>query len=229
MKEYLEKIGYASAATIYLFICGALYNFFYWSFFNFDITNLVTIADIPKSIFSAMFFSIGTVGLSSVLGYVLIHKGPKSRFWNFSLFMLLTSSFIIWMAFSIYFSVILVLTDLTVIAAFIFFHKKLFDYVNEDKSTLIAVLLIIPFFCSMFGLLCCGSIRNNSNRTSYVGQIRSTDSLLIKNCIHKKLLGYIGDKVILSDLDNSNFIVVNQTAFNSITFITDTSLFSKTK
>lgn len=47
--DILKKIPTTTILLTYLFICGVLYIIGFWSLFNIDISNLVTITDIPKS------------------------------------------------------------------------------------------------------------------------------------------------------------------------------------
>ena len=71
MKEFFSKIPIVTISVVYLFICGTLYLFGYWSTFDFDITNYIELLDIPKSFVFPLFTGIGVSTISIVVQGIL--------------------------------------------------------------------------------------------------------------------------------------------------------------
>src|SRR5690348_1982129 len=59
MKYPLSKISITTFAIIYLFFCGGLYLIAYWTTFGFDITNYISLTDVPKSFILPVSIGLG--------------------------------------------------------------------------------------------------------------------------------------------------------------------------
>ena len=49
MKELLKDLSLTTLVVFYFFFCGGVYLYSFWSTFNFDPSDLITLTDVPKS------------------------------------------------------------------------------------------------------------------------------------------------------------------------------------
>ncbi|HTE26975.1 hypothetical protein [Flavitalea sp.] len=68
MINTISKIGFATALIVYLSFCGCLYIIAYWSSFDFDITGLVDIWEVPK-----VFVYPNAIVLSGLVTVIISH------------------------------------------------------------------------------------------------------------------------------------------------------------
>jgi len=77
------------------------------------------------------------------------------------------------------------------------------------------LIITVPIFCVFTAKLSSLSIYNN-NDIRYIKTINNDSNVSISDTLSLKLLGFLGDKVIVSSLDNKKIIVPNQSSFSRI-------------
>ena len=245
IKSTLEKLPLTTIIIAYFFICGLLYIIGFWSTFDIDITNFVSLTDIPKSFVLPFVLSQG-IFLFHVLAYFILfpsikdgEEKPKVMYKRTLLKRIL---------------IILVHPDtlFAYLVSFIFITIK--NYKSEPlfwyfSSLLIGTYLIyrftkstfiknkIPYFITRLfvGYFICllpifsfstGKILSlntfKNQKIVYVNNlidnnVCETNTIKIKKDENKyKLLGFLGDKLIISTLDNKKIIIINQSTFKSV-------------
>lgn len=245
IKRLTDNLPLATLVIAFLFVCGALYLIGFWGTFNVDITNLVSITDIPKSFVLPFFISQGVFILNIAVTIILTrdfidnkkldeHKS-KSIWWRlfdtiFSINTVISISFIIilityadhklsskyWLQSSLALSFLLSI-KLTRTSFFITnFTSRYF------RLYLANIIVILPISSYATGKVTSLNIYNNSayiNITN-ITPISSQDNIDIHSSTlssHSfKLVGFLGDKLIVSSLDNKTIIFINQSYYGTV-------------
>jgi len=67
MKEFIKNLPITTFILVYLFFCGSLYLVGFWTTFDIDVTNFITIIEIPKSFVIPFLLANGIVFFQIVL------------------------------------------------------------------------------------------------------------------------------------------------------------------
>lgn len=233
LKTLFTYLPVTTIIIIYLYLCGTLYLIGFWSTFDIDISNLVGLADIPKSfiypfILSNLLFLIQVV--VSEMTSKEVAKGafvPTPYNWR---------KFIIDMI--LYAGAILVATQYSnhkystgywSIACLFFLLLLAYKFgraplVNKYlpshnlKYYTGTIIITVPIFCILTAKLASISIYNNSD-IKYAKIMSNDNNRSINDTLSFKLLGFLGDKFIISSLDNKKIQVLNQSSFDGVELI----------
>lgn len=241
-KEFINKLPFTTVTIVYFFVSGGLYLIGYWSTFKFDITSFISLTDIPKSFILPFALTNGFVLLHLFLNFLTTRhykdkldeenkepikktKAQRIRALIFSLNTLIMLSFII--AFSLlekyqlnptYWS----LTTMTIGYMIVYklsenSHFKNYLPSYSLRTYVSTMLIILPLMCFVTGKYLSLKIFNNDNYLIYEKPVtlnkddNQSDTL--------KLVGFIGDKVIISSLDNKRLFIINQSNGQEINLI----------
>jgi hypothetical protein len=250
LKELLTHISITTLLLFFLFFCGTLYIISYWTTFNFDITNYIELFDIPKSFVFPLATGLG-VSFLSLIAQALINAGAppektesrnlKSndplRFGNRRGFnsnrIAVLLVVVCMLLYDPYQEWIVITIGLTVsfwgVSNFNR-HPRIKSLIVNDKLRLMASVLIVfvPIYSVCKGKL--DSIAVWKNRNYYVVvDVQYTDETQgIKEAIGKKLLGKLGNSLIVTDSSNLNISVVALTNVDMVKyrFVTSSNLLS---
>lgn len=241
LQNITRHIPLTTIIVSYFFICGGLYLIGFWTTFNVDIANLVSITDIPKSFIFPFVISQGFYGFNMLINIVTANsfrdaneelQPPNSRkkpFWKKALYILISLDFII-----LYSSLFIInyyfrykLTPeywlissgvLIFLLSFKFDNfsslKKLIPYYNL-RMYIVNTAISVPLLSFAIG-------KSNSLKTYNNKEIRYVK--IISEPTHKgntdssplKFIGFLGDKLIASSLDNKKLVFINQSSFDQV-------------
>ena len=230
MKEYLKAIPATTIIIIYLYLCGGLYLIAFWSTFDFDISNIVSVVDIPKNFIFP--FILSNILIILQLGSNIVadkHSNTKTlsaeafntrkkkinyfiivvvaaltptylmfkqypEFWIAACFVLM---FLLQYKFVISYTIIKIIPNYTL--RYYFAH----------------VFVLVPMFCIMTGKTKSLNIYNNTD-IKYININSIKTKISISDSASLKLLGFLGDKLIIGSLDNKQIFVLNQEMFDAV-------------
>lgn len=239
MKEFIKQIPATTIIIMFLFICGGLYLIGYWSTFDIDISNIVSLADIPKSFIMPFVFSAGLFVVNTFLNFLTYNPSidlqpenkPKSivykKSWWRKLLRILfsldsaiyvcliiisyyyydykkTASF--WMLCASSISILIV----TKVERMEIIKKMIPSFYLRNYT--ISFLIFTPILSYGIGKSKSVNVYNNTD-------VRYINTKMINNItgnhdtISLKFLGFLGDKFIVSSLDNKRIFVLNQSSF----------------
>lgn len=236
MKEILKILPATTLILVYFFLCGGLYLIGFWSTFEIDITNFVSLTDIPKSfvlplavgssltILNVFLLAIITSGHKESVDANKVEERPKSlkrfifsRLISLDFVILLASAsafwfisanklvFRYWIFFGMLMASLLMLKFDRIRSI-----RKLLPYYNL-RLILAHTLILIPIACFGFG-------KGFSLRIFHNESIHIYQSIRPKNetgeLSRLKLLGFLGDKLILSTTDNKKIVFINMSSKN---------------
>ncbi len=94
----------------------------------------------------------------------------------------------------------------------------LFDDIKSPTviAGILYLSIITPFMAFGVGKYSAKEIYYNMNITYVNVESKQNSNVIITSPISLKLLGFLGDKVIVSSLDNKQIFVLNQSALNVI-------------
>lgn len=234
MYRYFSKVLPASTIIIsYLFVCGGVYLLGFWGTFDVDAFSLVELWDIPKNFVGSFMFS-GGVGIVLILTMVFFIN--KLSYFNkenntvtatvkqtvnrriaflgviiiaIILFFFLRYNFYYWLSCAAILSWLLI-AQIVRMPSFI-------NLVNNYYLRIYVTMIVIttPVICFVSAKKDALAIYKNSN-----AQIIKIDDPKITSQKSEigslKLLGFLGDKLIVSTLDNEKIFVLNKSAFDVI-------------
>lgn len=229
MKEYLKTIPATTIIIIYLYLCGGLYLIIYWSTFNFDISNIASITDIPKNfiypfILSNTTFIIGIVAaqLDSSLSKrtqdnISKERKPKKSIEPFfdRIFFISVFALIPLYTYLKYNDFFWWITGICLLFFLLFKFMKspliARCFPNSNIRYYAFTLFVsVPIFCVITAKSNSISIYNNTDIKYAKINNEALDSTSLK------LLGFLGDKLIISSLDNKKIIVLNQSSLSVV-------------
>jgi len=240
MKEYIKAIPVTTIILLYLYICGSLYLIGYWSYFDIDISNIVSFADVPKSFVMPFILSNGFYLLIAITDILIYHDGPNEEEYNISWFYRKKWRLVLHLDFWLSISPPLILLFYSYNKDSIFFWLAtaiIFPYMVARKiKSIPLVKKAIPhfylrnytiniFFCTIFFSFILGRVKaiyvyKNEN-IKYAKAIDNNSISAISDSVPKKFLGFLGDKAIVSSLDNKTIIVLNQDKYDRIELTTN--------
>ncbi len=238
LRNITRHIPLTTIIVSYFFICGGLYLIGFWGTFNIDITNFVSLADIPKSFIVPFVVSQGFVLLNAATNALAtsdeIDNKPKEKKWELNRwkrvlkwfltadFMLLLGVIILlnfhskyklspsyWLTSALVFSYLLAFKFMT-------FNKikEIVPYFNI-RLYLVSTIISIPFLSFAIGKSNSLKIYNNSE-IKYITITKEANQNIKSDSSSLKFLGFLGDKLIASSLDNKKIIFINQSSFDRV-------------
>jgi hypothetical protein len=247
-KQILDKLPLATILLSYFFVCGGLYLIGFWTTFNIDITNFVSITDIPKSFVLPFVLSQGVFLLQSLSNLLSasLHKdeeptentNPKKAktkwhrillvffSWDslFSLAVLLIVSF----SFKYKLNTLFWGASSLTIAFYLIYKFTSSKFVRTKipypvvRLYIAYIICLLPIFCFSTGKVLSVNIYNNKeimyiNAISDSSQSGNTSINFSKrDSSSLKFLGFLGDKLIISSINNKKIIFVNQSSFKTV-------------
>ena len=231
MKEPITPI---TAILLYMFGCGSLYIIGFWSNFQIDITQFINIWDIPKSF---VFPFLISAGLGIIITYIIYAvnslykieiKAEASMGRNNKKYITIDDIL------HFFQTTVLVFLVITIIlfyflkneyfywqyAPIIFFLSLIFQLnkIEEIKQwnkkravnrTIFFLLVLTPPISFSYGKI--GGMRIYNNKDiMYITAINKAMPVTIIDTTSIKYLGFLGDKLIGSTLNNDSIIVFNQ-------------------
>ncbi|MEO9021057.1 MAG: hypothetical protein ABI237_07595 [Ginsengibacter sp.] len=245
LEKIIKYIPITTAIILYLFLCGGLYLIGYWTTFDVDILGLVSISEIPKSFILPFAISVGLAlfimfvfflflynkDLDSLILFKIFDKIPvrakkifiyKIDFWLITfpilIYVLLSSirnSEIFWIVSG--FIMLLIITLKTI--------SLLYSVHNYSFNIITAFIFISITFTPVTSLIlgkASSLVVYNNKKVTYIKNIinnNNKDILAQKDSLSFKSLGFLGDKFIISSLDNKEIIILNQSSIEQIDFI----------
>ena len=224
MESILKRTELIAIMTAYFFLCGSIYSFFFWSYLDINIGDLINVSDLPKSVFTSLFISSVIIGMALTVQSLNEYFEKKTKR-KFGSFLFVVSAFLSIALLVLYFIDIKWFEVISFLIGFrtIVIVNEQRDYFLNYKPFIFLTALSVAFICGIIGYASADVITKNINGTKYVKEVISADTLLMNQCRNKKLLGYIGDKIILSNKENSEHLIVSQSSLNAITFTNDLS------
>ena len=230
MKEYIKAIPVTTLIILYLYLCGGLYLIAFWSTFKFDISNIVSVVDIPKSFIFPFILGNGFFIVQLVVSSITQKKVYEQPFdhkrhtrQQIILDFLLLVVFGLITSFYLYYEYSLIYWGLSCAALVILLSFK-FESNSAIKRVLPSynlryyvstVLIVMPIFCVLTAKGLSLAIYNNSS-VRYI-KVKNVNELVnISDSSALKLIGFLGDKIIVSSLNNKQIIVLNQSTFSIV-------------
>lgn len=243
LQNITKHIPLTTIIVSYFFICGGLYLIGFWGTFNIDISNLVSLADIPKSFILPFAITQGFYFMYMLLSAFTTrflddlddpepkakrtHKSKWKRlFYHFATLntVFVIALFIILLNFGKYRTNTeywIILT--TVIALFMMYKVVTSPFVKEKipfyniRIYTAHILCFLPITCFGLGKVASINIYNNHN-IKIIQTIKTETPIIKSDTISLKLLGFIGDKLIISSFDNKKIIFINQSSYDKVEF-----------
>jgi hypothetical protein len=241
MKEILKGLPLTTIIVIYLYVSGGLYLIGFWSTFDFDISNIVSLTDIPKSFIFPFIISNGV----ALIYFMIIaatkrdsknpttipSAGKKEKIRAFFSFLFQIDTLLLYSMvaiFSFYNSdtyripVLLIISYVvSVLLGAKLTRTELAEKIIPDvvaRSYLCAILIYTPIMSFALGKAK-GTFIYTNKEVKYITATKSDSTITIqtrRDTSSLKLLGFLGEKIIISTLDNKKIFVLNQSAFNVV-------------
>ncbi|SRR5260221_6308635 len=242
-KEFIKQLSLTTVIILFLYICGSLYLIGFWGTFDFDISNIVGVIEIPKSFLFPFVVSNSIMLTIMTINVVAMELRKEKVVWStdptlklsrwrqvftFSFTLDILILITLPVAFNLYYSHTYkiyywvfggyILSMLIAIKfAEIRWVKLLVPY-PALRSYICILAVYTPIMCFVLGkskgvnIYANTDIRYITSRTS----ITSIEIQPNKDTTSLKLLGFLGEKIIVSTLDNKKIYVLNQSAFNVV-------------
>ena len=231
--KVVKYIPITTIIIIYLFLCGGLHLVAFWSTFGIDISNIVSIWEIPKS-FIYPFLISQSFGLFLLLNNVMAPiennrklEIPNTLFWSLVLqantYIILSSLLV---PFLILFNKSIILWGITGLFVGLSISFKVFSLQTVKnlipnfhwRLFICQMIIMTPATCITLGKVNSLSIYKNRD-IKYIkiaNDKSNVQTFPIKDSLDFKLLGFLGGKLIVSSLDNNKIFVLNQSAFDVV-------------
>jgi hypothetical protein len=229
LSQIHKKIPITTIIVAYFFLSGCLYLFGFWGTFDIDIFNFVALMDIAKSFVYPLFG-----GALSMLIFVVAslfnarhtsteinedEARKESRLWlgrilvivfmlSLSLYYFLARNSVYWFISSFAYAAVMSRGLQNRV-----FIKSLLPLTEQVRYIVLYAFFFIPFYCFAVGKTSSLDIYNNRSVRDvvfYTSSGKDADSTDLK------FVGFIGDKVIVSSVNNKNVMILNQSAYNKI-------------
>lgn len=230
MNKYFKDLTTIPLLLLYLYVCGILYYVSYWSTFDIDVSPFVQFQDIPKSF---IYYNLEGILGDGILFGLLMYYG---FFFNISILNYFKNNYVL-SKFMYYGTSLLCFLRL----ASSYWHTNIFNYLSAVIATLMVVICLIYYnniinfiktkltsylLIYLIFIPCFVYIRTKfrstevyKNTTTSTIKIYTKDSTIQASKIPLKLLDYVGDKVIVSSLDNKQKFILNQSSLAGIELI----------
>lgn len=243
MNNFIKSVSSTTILIAYFFTCGSLYLIGYWSNFNIDISSFVAIWDVPK-VFVFPFVVATALALFYQLLIYLMHSDMDARFiksrrglnvillkkkgfgWLLLRQLLFTTFFLelligfvplFYLLFKdkyLFWSISCIIVCIVVINRL---KRKI--YIRRCFSSrammhiVITTSIVTPAFSFGYAKVKGMKVYNNTD-IMYIMKLNKNTNSIISDTIRNKFLGFLGDKAIISSLDNEKIIVLNQDDFS---------------
>jgi hypothetical protein len=241
--EYLKTIPITTLIIIYLFSCGLLYLIGFWTTFDIDIFNLISIYDIPKSFLLPFVLSNGLYVLGLTFNMIPSFTDNRKKINSFfvgketwpnnanKIIIAITNiDFVLYMFILIWYA--FTFNPLNnylfwIISGYLIAFRITHRLVNSDliirkipniifRSYIANLIVFIPISCFIIGKVSSLQIyRNSKIKTIEIVPI-SKNIQKSENSCSLKLLGFISDKIIISEIDNSKIYIYNMDSLSEI-------------
>lgn len=235
VKKIIGSLPLTTIILIYLYVCGSLYLIAYWSTFDIDISNFVGITEIPKSFvfpfvisnFSFLFLWVINMASNKDIGRKddELPREVPSKFdrilFNPDIYIFIGIILLnfLWLAKQSFFlwvvgGLTLALALGSKVSSFEFVKKAIPYYVV--RNYMITMIVLTPIACVVWGKVNSIKIYKN-DELKYIKAIPADSSqhiLAINDSTQLKLLGFLGDKIIISSIDNERMFILNHESFN---------------
>lgn len=248
LKKIFDFIPATTIIVLFLFICGTLYLITFWGEFDIDISNLVGIWEIPKSFVMPFVYAFGILIFPFVISS-LVTPSPfvkdenkleedKKRerpfiiklLLNINLWLLIISIPVVFLFWLKTFNPFLLFPTFVVFAILLFlkfynsnFMKKLIQH-KKIRLLICGLFVLTPIFCVGTAKLFAMNIYHNKN----IKLVKIRNSSIefqnkpVPDSPSLKLVGFLGDKIIISTIDNSKVLIINQSSFQGVELIDTT-------
>jgi hypothetical protein len=243
-KDALKGVTLATGLLIYFYLCGAVYLIGFWSTFNVDVSSFVSISDIPKNFIYPFVFTNTVVATymimqSIVIRYVaknILKESPlevkpeqpvdKDKWWSifFNVDLYIAMYFVA--VFKLYtFCQYNPMFWAWLLILFTFFILVKISRFKDIQNVFIDYLKVsyFRFFLILFPVVCFGTgkIKSldiyNNDEVRPIKAINNSKIQPIADSISSiKLLGFLGEKAIVSSFDNKIILVLNMSSFEAI-------------
>jgi hypothetical protein len=238
IQNITKHIPLTTLIISYFFICGGLYLIGFWGTFDIDITNIISLSDIPKSFIVPFAFSQGFALLNSAINVMIFTDTKDNKptvkkwepvFWKRLLKMLISIDFIILMSFTIIFklySTYKLDPGFWFLSALILSYLISFKLISNNslklyipfytlRFYLITTIISIPLLSYAIGKSNSLTIYNNSKYRIVINS-NAIINQQIADSTSSKFLGFLGDKLIISSFDNKIITFINQSSIDSV-------------
>jgi len=234
-RNIFRGVSITGLTIFYLYLCGGLYLGAYWMFLRVDPTPLISIVDIPKSFLKPFINSIGIVcgavfiffytykvfAYDSVLikfsRWVVRNEFKIHRGVNMGVYFLvpILSALMFYFFPRNSFMVLVSGTALILLLSFrLFLSQKIKNFISENgiNNVFFGIIVFTPIVSFITGLWESSRVHRNASITivKSVIQANNVNTLKDHSSQSMKLLGFLGDKLIISSLDNKRIIYINQ-------------------
>src|SRR5260221_6190169 len=239
LDKIIKYLPITTCIILFLFLSGGLYLICFWTNFHVDISNLVGLMEIPKSFITPFTISIGFgVLLSFTTGTTLTPFHERLKTYDRTstskyLWLILDLAIIIYPIIFVY--LYLLLKKYMIFWALGSMIFAMLIVVKIRSSNLVTTLFKNAPACPMglfiivltpimsFAMGKAVSIKIYYNKEiKYIKIINTKMQNEIsdaKDSISLKFVGFLGDKFIVSSLDNKRVIILNQSAFDGVELI----------
>jgi hypothetical protein len=247
-KQIIEKLPFATILLSYFFVCGGLYLIGFWATFNIDITNFVSITDIPKSFVLPFVLTQGFFLLQAMINLIstphikeddeyekeetVIKKTKLKELISiiFNVDLLISIAFITIISFYVKYQLNSFYWAISgaAIGMYLVYKFTSIKIVAEKipypmlRIYLAYVVCLLPIFCFVTGKVTSINIYNNKD-IMYINQIsdssqsgNTTMNFPKRDSSSLKLIGFLGDKLIISSINNKKIIFINQSSFKTV-------------
>lgn len=247
IKNIIDRLPLATILVSYFFVCGSLYLIGFWTTFKIDITNFVSITDIPKSFILPFVLSQGLF-LFQLLTNLLstpIHKDEPFRdiekndikpkwkrilvnFLNWDTLFIIAVAIIVANAHNHFMSATYWTLSSLTMGFYLVYKFTSFHFVKQRIQYPIIrlysayIICFLPIFCFSTGKVLSLNIYNNKeiiylNKISDCTQSEKTEMNFSKrDSSSLKILGFLGDKLIISSINNKKIIFINQSSYKNL-------------
>lgn len=241
--DYIKTVPITTLILIYLFSCGLLYLIGFWTTFDIDVFNLISIYDIPKSFLFPFVISNGFYLLSLTFKMIpnltdtsgninsfISEKGTWSYRKNKIITSLTNIDLLLYLSIYTWYNLIekpLFNMAFWILSGYLISYRLTYKLVNSElivgkitnttiRMYLANLCIFIPISCFVIGKVKSLTIYNNSNiKTIAIDPINSQVQKSEKSC-SLKLLGFISDNIIVSEIDNSKVYIYKQGNVNKL-------------
>lgn len=239
LKVALKYVPVTTLIVVFFFGCGGLYLIGYWTTFDIDVSNLISLTDIPKSFilpctvthafFLSTLFIVPLVMHKKATLKIKYSPEVYARKRNRGLTFVTSAIFLYPLLFTLFLTIFSRNSYFWIIAgavlAYLFFlwtayMRTLMILIPKVYLRVYIVFIVVftPIMSFSVGKAKSVDIFNNHN-IKYMAIIKKNNAIDMqaqKNNISVKFLGFLGDKLIVSSLDNNKVYFMNQDAVDGI-------------
>ncbi len=235
LKDILKQLPLTTFIVIFLYVCGGLYLIGYWGTFGIDISNIVGIVEIPKGFIFPFVLSQGYFLMYPLFDVIVPIKTKDSKpkeykyfIWKLLLdvniyiiilgglvypfFLLYKGSVFFWFFYGFALSIALVIKTI----GMPFVKEIIPSY--PLRRYIVIMIIFTPIISLVTGKIQSLEVFNN-NHIKYIKaepNNNKTNILATNDTTRLKLLGFLGEKVIISSLDNKKQYILNQSSVDVV-------------